>query len=200
MSKLHYVGPRVEISHQGIVYKKTKEDKYVYLMAALGILKNIDNDYEKKPSYSHRFDHKRLEEDDFHTVLQQHECDLEECITDECKKYKEKIQNKIAYIQTLPHLTDIDKEVWIKNIELMKEYKMQRAMNKMYYIHCIQDIVHLIQDKRIKEITVPFNKNFFHVLNTLKGSLITGKPSLDTKVIEENNKEGNIILRLSIKS
>ena len=48
MSKLHYVGPRIEISHQGIVYKKSKEDKYIYLMAALEILKVIDNDYDKK--------------------------------------------------------------------------------------------------------------------------------------------------------
>ena len=45
MSKLHYVGPRVEISHHGIKYKKSKEDKYVYLMAALELLKDIDNDY-----------------------------------------------------------------------------------------------------------------------------------------------------------
>jgi len=199
LHKLHYVGPRVEISHQGIVYKKSKEDKYVYLMSALEILKDIDNDYEKQPSYSHHFDHKRLEEDNFHTVLQDHEYDIEECISDECKKYKQKIENKIAYIQTLPHLTNVDKEVWIKNIEIMKEYKIQRAMNKMYYMHCIQDIVHLIQHKNIKQITVPLNKNFFHVLNTVKGALITGKPSLDAKVIKQHDKNDNMVIKLTIR-
>jgi len=199
MSKLHYVGPRVEISHHGINYKIAKEDKYVYLTSALQILKNIDNDYDKKPSYSHQFDHKRLEEDNLHTVLQQHERDIEECISDECKRYKQKIQNKIAYIQTLPHLTNIEKEVWIKNIQIMKEYKIQRAMNKMYYFHCIDDIVHLIQHKKIKEITVPFNKNFFHVLNTIKGTLITGKPSLDAKVFRQYDKNENMIAKLTIR-
>ena len=199
MSKLHYVGPRVEISHRGISYKLAKEDKYVYLTSALEILKDIDNDYDKKTSYSHRFDHKGLEEDNLHTVLQQHEGDIEECITDECKKYKQKIDDKIAYIQSIPHLTNIDKEVWIKNIEIMKEYTMQRAMNKMYYFHCIDDIVHLIQHKKIKEITVPFNKNFFHVLNTIKGTLITGKPSLDAKVINQYDKDENMIAKLTIR-
>ena len=169
MSKLHYVGPRVEITNRGIVYKKSKEDKYIYLVAALQILKNIDNDYEKRTSYVHYFKDHALEENNMHTLLQQHEGDVDECISEECKKYKQKMQYEIERIKTLPHLTDIDKKVWIKNIEIMKEYKMQRAMNKMYYIHCIQDIVKVIHHKKIKEITAPFNKDFFHVINTLKG-------------------------------
>lgn len=199
MSKLHYVGPRVEISNHGIVYKKSKEDKYIYLMAALEILKDIDNDYEKKASYTHHFKHNPLEEETLHTLLRQHEHDLEECITEECEKYKQKIEHKIAFIRSIPYLSEIDKEVWIKNIELMKEYKIKRALNKMYYIHCIQDIVHLIQHKRIKQITVPFNKNFFHVLNTIKGALITGRPSLDARVIEESDKNGTMVAKLTIR-
>ncbi|RLA69092.1 MAG: hypothetical protein DRG09_06625 [Epsilonproteobacteria bacterium] len=200
MSKLHYVGPRVEISHQGIVYKKSKEDKYVYLGVALEVLKDIDNNYAEKPSYSHHFENITLEEENLHTTLIQYENKFEECITEECKKYKEKIDHQIAHVHTLPHLSYVDKEVWVKNIEIMRKYKMERALNKMYYIHCIQDIVHVIKDKKIKEITAPFNKNFFHVLNTVKGTLITGKPSLDAKVIEEYNNEGNMIVKLTIRN
>ena len=81
----------------------------------------------------------------------------------------------------------------------MKEYRIQRAMNKMYYIHCIQDIIQLIQYKSIKEITVPFNKNFFHVLNTIKGALITGNPSLDAKAIKQHDKNENMIVKLTIR-
>ena len=199
MSKLHYVGPRVEITNRGIVYKRSKEDKYIYLVAALEILKDIDNDYEKRPSYVHYFKNHSLQEKSMHTLLQQHEGDVEECISEECKKYKQKMQHEIERIKTLPYITDIDKEVWIKNIEIMKEYKMQRAMNKMYYMHCIQDIVKVIQHKKVKQISAPFNKDFFHVLNTLKGALITSKPSLDAKVIEKHDKNDNILVMLTIR-
>ena len=199
MSKLHYVGPRVEITNRGIVYKRSKEDKYIYLVAALEILKDIDNDYEKRHSYVHYFKNHSLQEKSMHTLLQQHEGDVEECISEECKKYKQKMQHEIERIKTLPYITDIDKEVWIKNIEIMKEYKMQRAMNKMYYMHCIQDIVKVIQHKKVKQITAPFNKDFFHVLNTLKGALITSKPSLDAKVIEKHDKNDNILVMLTIR-
>lgn len=200
MSKVEYVGPRVEISHHGITYRNSKEDKYIYLMVALEILKDIDNDYEKKPSYSHYFKNQTLEESDLDAILKCYEKSFEECITDECKKYKEKIQHEIEHIQQIPHLTEIDKNIWIKNIQIMQDYRVQRAINKMYYMHTIQDIVQVIKDKKIKEICVPFNKNFFHVMNTLKGSLITGRPSLDAKVHEEYNQDDTMVLKLTIRN
>ena len=199
MSKVEYVGPRVEISNHGVTYRKSKEDKYVYLTVALEILKDIDNDYEKKSSYTHHFENKALEVEALDTTLKRYESDFKKKIKKECDNYKQKIENEILYIQSIPHLTDIDKEVWIKNIELLKEYRVQRAMNKIYYMHCIHNIINMIKHKKIKEITTPFNKNFFHVLNTIKGALITGKPSLEAKVTGENNKDNNMIVKLTIR-
>ncbi len=45
----------------------------------------------------------------------------------------------------------------------------------------------VIKHRDIKEITIPFNKSFFHVLNSIRGALIAAKSSLDARVIEENN-------------
>ena len=199
MSRIEYVGPRVAISHRGIAYKKSKEDKYIYLMVALEILKDIDNDYDIKLFYSHDFKYKKLEERNVYSILKSYENTLEESIAEESEKYIQKIQHEIEYITQLPHLSETDKEVWIKNIQIMKEYRVQRAINKMYYMHCIQNIVHLIHDKKIKVITVPFDQCFFHVLNTLRGAIITGRPSLDAKVTKENDKANNMLLKLSIR-
>jgi hypothetical protein len=198
MSKVEYVGPRVEISNHGVTYRYSKEDKYIYLSAALEILKDIDNDYDKKPYYSHKYKNKPLKQKDLRKTLKRYEESVEECITEECRRYKLKRLHELEHILQIPHLTKIDKEVWIKNIEIMQKYRVQRAINKMYYMHTIQDIVQVIKYKKIKEVCVPFNKNFFHVLNTLKGALITGKPSFDAKVIEEYNKDNIMILKLRI--
>ncbi|OQX76688.1 MAG: hypothetical protein B6D54_03380 [Epsilonproteobacteria bacterium 4484_65] len=197
MLKVQYVGPRVEISNHGVAYRKSKEDKYVYLMVALEILKNIDNDAERKKLYSHDLENKALEEV-LHSILKCHESGVEEKVKEEGYQYEQKMLQEIETIQNLPHLTDIDKEVWIKNIELMKVYRIQRAVNKRCYIHCIQNIIQVIKNKQIQEITTPFNKSFFHVLNSIRGALIAGKPSLDAKVIEENNKDDHMIVKLSI--
>jgi hypothetical protein len=200
MSKVEYVGPRVEISNRGVTYRNSKEDKYVYLAVALEILQSIDNDYDKKPFYNHEYKDEGLEKKDLNKILKHYEESVEECIMEECKKYTEKKLNEIKHILQIPHLTEIDKEIWIKNIEIMQEYRLQRAINKMYYMHIIQDIVQVIKDKKIKKISVPFNKNFFHVLNTIKGTLITGKPSLDAKVTDAFNKNDIMVLNLIIRN
>ncbi len=197
MLNVQYMGPRVEVSNRGVVYRKSKEDKYVYLMSALEILKNIDNDAERKKLYGQHFESKAIEEV-LHSILKCHESGVEEKVEEEECQYEQKMQHQIETIRNLPYLTDIDKEVWIKNIELVKGYRMQRAVNKRCYIHCIQNIIEVIKHNNIKEITTPFNRNFFHVLNSICGALITDKPSLDAKVLEDNDKDNNMIVKLSI--
>jgi len=197
MLKVQYAGPRVEISHQGVAYRKAKEDKYVYLMAALEILKNIDNDDERKKLYGHDFENKVLEEV-LHGILKCHESGVEKKVKEEGYQYEQKMQHEVETIRNLPYLTDIDKEVWIKNIELMKIYRIQRAINKRCYMHCIQNIIEVIKYQNIQEITTPFNKSFFHVVNSIRGALIAGKSSLNSKVIEANDKDNNMIIKLSI--
>ncbi|PTB83928.1 hypothetical protein C9926_00375 [Sulfurovum lithotrophicum] len=199
MLKVRYVGPRVEISHHGINYKKDKEDKYVYLMVALEILQDIDNDYEKQATYTHFFNQRTLEEEKVHHVLKAYEEDVEEHVNTEFAHYEEKIRHELEFVKGLPHLSDIEKEVWLKNIELMKSYRLQRAINKIYYEHCIENIKKLIIQKKIKELVTPFNKDFFHVINSLKGKLITGKPSLEATVAEEMNKDNEMCIKLKVR-
>lgn len=199
MLKVEYAGPRVEISHHGIFYKKSKVDKYLYLGAALEILKNIDNDYSQQSSYSHHVENMHFEEEDLHKTLQYYDDAVETSIRQEYKKYIDKIDHQIEHLKSVPSLSNLDKKIWIKNIELMRGYKVQRAVNKMYYIHCIQIIVHIIIHKKIKQITVPFNKNFFHVLNSIKGRLITGKPSIDASVIQGFDGDGKMRITLMLK-
>ena len=199
MLKVKYVGPHVDISQHGVSYKKDKEDKYTYLMVALEILKDIDNDYEEQASYKHCFEKLTLQEEDLHSILKVYESEVEKHVEQEYEAYQEKIKHEIAFVTGLTHLKDIEKEVWIKNIELMKPYRLQRAINKIYYSHCIENIRKLFIHKGIKELSTPFNKDFFHVMNSLKGVLITGKPSLDATVVEELNNDGEMCIVLRIR-
>lgn len=200
MFKVQYAGPKVEkISHQGVKYTDAKEDKYVYLMAALEILQGIDNDYAQKASYNHHFVNKELKDEVIHKILTSYENQLEERVEEEERDYELIIDHEIECVQNLLHLTDVDREVWIKNIELMKPYRIQRQINKIYYGHCIQDIVSVIKCQGIKEITTPFNKDFFHVMNSVNNVLSTDLSGSDTIIREENDKDGNLVMKLYIR-
>jgi hypothetical protein len=199
MLPIKYVGPRPLISQHGITYKDGKEDKYIYLQVAIEILQDIDHDYEEKKSYSHLIRKEPLPQKEMDKILAHYEDELSQKVIEEEKNYEKKIQDEIQTVENMTHLSDIEKEVWINNIELMKEYRIQRAINKIYYMHCINDIKKLVLKNHIKEIDTPFDKKFWHVLETLQGALEVGKGSVDTKLEEVTTDDGRMIMKLYIK-
>jgi hypothetical protein len=196
MLKIKYMGPRAEISQHGVNYKKSREDKYVYLMVAAEIL-NMINHEEKH--YSYEKEAKPLTEDQIHDILRHHEAQLEEKVRDEEKRYELKIQAEIEQVKNKTYLGKIEKEVWIKNLKLMKDYRIQRAVNKIYYMHCINDIKNTILRKKIEEIDMPFNERFAHVLHTLQGALETDRHPVKTKLVVETGKDDDMIVKLHIQ-
>jgi len=198
MLPIKYVGPRPIISQHGITYKEGKEDKYIYLTTALEILRDINFNYEDKKSYSHPIHTKPITTKQMEILLKDYESQLEQHILDEKNRYEQKIQQEIQDVQHHQYLSDIDKEVWINNIKLMKDYRIQRAINKIYYMHCINDIKKVILREHLKEIDTPFNEKFWHVLQTLQGILESGKNSKNTKLTEETSDDNNMILKLYI--
>lgn len=192
------MGPRAEISQHGVNYKKSREDKYVYLLVAAEILNLIDNDDSKEKSYRYLKEAKPLTENQIHDILQHYESQLEQKVEEKEKKYELKIQKEIEQVEAKTYLTEIGKEVWIKNLKLMEAYRIQRAINKIYYMHCINDIKNIILKEEIKEIAMPFNERFAHVLHTLQGALETDKHPVGTKLAVETDKDDNLIVILYV--
>jgi hypothetical protein len=195
--KIKYAGSRPIISQHGISYKDGKDDKYIYLMTALEILQDIDNNYEENKSYSRYISQKPLEEKEFHERLLQYDIHLEEEVNIEIQNYKQKIKQEIIDVQNMTNITQIEKDTWCNNLELMTQYRIQRAINKIYYFHCISDIKEIIIHKRIKKIETPFNEKYWHVLSTIQGSLENGKNSYSTKLVEKT-KDNNMMIILEI--
>jgi len=198
MAQIKYAGPRPYISQHGISYKNGKEDKYVYIQNAIELLKDIDHDYEYKKSYSSTISVKKLTQDKIDQILEQYEKDLKQKIDQEVQRYKEKISHEIEHIKTLKRISDIEKDVWIKNIKLMEDYRIQRAINKIYYFHCINDIKNIILKQNIKRIVTPFNERFWHILETLQGVLESDKRPIHTSIIEYTTNDDQRVIELDI--
>jgi len=195
--KIKYAGLRPIISQHGISYKEGKEDKYVYLLTALEILQDIDNDFEVKKSYIKYISKNNLEEKQFHSILQKYDIHLEDEANEEIQNYKEKIKLEIKKVNEMKTITQIEKDVWCNNINLMSSYRIQRAINKIYYFHCINDIKTIIRHKRIKEIDLPFSEKYWHVAQSIKGALESGINSVEVK-LSEITKDNDMTLKLEV--
>ncbi len=188
--KIKYVGPKPMISHHGISFKDGKEDKYVYLVVAVQILKAIDKDFDINKSYSYDVATKELSDDEMLQIMLKYEPKLEEDALKQRKEYSFHLDNEIEHIKDKSILDFLEKETLLNNYKIMKEYKIQRAINKIYYMHSIKEIASIIKREHIKEIDVPFYEKYWHVLETIKGELSSLKSSItsELKVINNDNE------------
>ena len=189
---IKYAGPRPEISHHGIQFKDGKEDKYVYLIIAIQILKAIDKDYEEKKSYSYDTKTKRFTDAELLDIMNTYEPNLKETVMQEEIRYEEHLQEEIAHVEERKDLKEIERDAWIENLNIMQQYRIQRAVNKIYYIHCVADIAKVIKREKIKEIDTPFYEKYWHVLQTIQGTLSEGRDSVGSDLKVENTSEGMI--------
>lgn len=197
--KIKYTGPRPHITQHGITFKEGKDDKYVYLTIAIQILKAIDNDFSQKKSYSYDANTKRMEDEQIVSFLHTYENTLEDDVKKERIRYEQKLDEEIESVKNRLNLKEEEKVAWVNNLEIMRDYRIQRAVNKIFYMHTIKEIAKVIHREKIKEIDTPFFEKFWHVLRTIEGELMSFKNPLQSELSVIKDKEDNLTARLVIK-
>jgi hypothetical protein len=185
---LKYAGPKPMISQHGINFKDGKEDKYVYLMIAIQILEAIKNDTDANKHYSYNTNTKRLSNEQMQSIIQQYHPNLEKTMNKEIDNYLIHLDDEYQAIKNNQFLSDIERKTYLENLKIMKEYRTQRAKNKIFYIHAVQTVAEVIKANKIKKITTPFFEKFWHTLQTIQGQLARPAINLksDIKIIEDN--------------
>lgn len=197
--KIKYTGPRPHITQHGITFKEGKDDKYVYLTIAIQILKAINNDFSQKKSYSYDANTKRMEDEQIVSFLHTYENTLEDDVKKERIRYEQKLDEEIESVKNRLNLKEEEKVAWVNNLEIMRDYRIQRAVNKIFYMHTIKEIAKVIHREKIKEIDTPFFEKFWHVLRTIEGELMSFKNPLQSELSVIKDKEDNLTARLVIK-
>ena len=197
--QIKYAGPRPIITHHGVTFKDGKEDKYVYLMIGIQILKAIDKDFTDHKSYSYDINTKRLSNEEILNTMLQYEPNLKHDTSEQRVSYEHKLDGEIEDVAN-KNLSDLEKEILVNNLNIMKEYRIQRAVNKIYYMHNIYEIASIIKREKITEIDTPFYEKYWHVLRTLQGELTRGKSYINTDLKIEKNSKGDIVAKLLISN
>ncbi len=185
--KVEYVGQKPVINEKGVFFKEGKEDKFIYLTFAIDILNAINHEYTINKMYSSEINHKDLSANEILDIILRFHPNLEETMNKEINSYLVHLDKEEKDV-SLSSLSQIEKDTYISNLKIMRNYKIQRAKNKIFYFHCIETIVELILKHKIKEIDVPFNEKFWHILQTIEGNLSKHKISSSLKIPKENIK------------
>ncbi|MCK4441501.1 MAG: hypothetical protein KAU90_05815, partial [Sulfurovaceae bacterium] len=122
-------------------------------------------------------------------MIREYQTNIEEDIEKEKIQYEEKLKNEIEEVNN-SNLSDLDKSIWIKNLNLMQDYRIQRAVNKLYYEHAISIIVDIIKKNKITSMDLPFNKSYFHLAESIQNALDRNKYHIKSDIeIQNDNSE-----------
>lgn len=166
---LEYVGHKPVISHTGVDFSIGKEDKYVYIEPAAQMIDFLNNlDTTKKAMLNPK---KVLNEAEVLSTLHKYRPNFDKFYDKKISNYEKKIYDEIEEVNQQNTLKEVEKEVLINNLKLMKDYRLQRVTNKLVYEELINGCVELIMEKRVVEIDMPFSLTFVHVATSFETSL-----------------------------
>jgi len=195
--KLEYVGPKPYISHTGISFDNNKDDKFTYLNIVVQLIKALDHDYFEDRTYTYNADTQRLDDDDLLRELK-HICpNLEELTTKSNHDVEDEIHHDIKRATESQTLTDEDKEVLINNINLMRDYLIQRSINKAVYYCAVNVLAQMLKSDHIDYIITPMFQNFTHVLHSVQGVLREQKLPIDSE-LEIYQKDSQLFVKLDV--
>ena len=196
-SLLKYVGPKPIISHTGIEFDNNKEDKFAYLNIAVQLAKALNCDYFGDKTYIYKTDTHRLLQDELIKELKNICPNLNLLIEKENHDIKKEIEHDIQRAHENSVLNKENKEVLENNIKIMRDYMIQRSVNKRVYYCVIDAIAELLKKDHINYIILPMYQKFAHVLHSIQGSLKKQKIPTESN-IEIFKENANLIVKLQI--
>ena len=184
-----YAGPRPVISEHGVSFKDGKDDKYIYLETSLQLLNSLNHHYQKGRIYKEDIEKTPISDKDIEKAVSQFQNDISNIVQKEIEAYKKHLDDEVLNIkQSYPLLNELELKALKNNYKIMKEYRIQRAINKVYYMHILEAIAKQVKKEKIRCISTPFNEKFWHILQTLEGKLAEGKSPIRSKLKELEDK------------
>ncbi|MGA9046537.1 hypothetical protein [Sulfuricurvum sp.] len=196
---LHYAGPKPLISAHGIKFDPNKEDKFIYFGFVVELIKALDHEYLEDKPYVATVTYSSHDAHNIFSLMQKYDPLLNETITERENTIQSEIDDEIKRAEENCLLCEEDRDVLIKNLELLRNYRIPRSINKTVYYSGITTLAKIIHDRKISYIKAPILRIHSHVFHSIQGVLRKLHPPMDSnlEIIEEG---GHLHVRLQMNS
>lgn len=194
---LKYAGPKPLISAHGVTFDLNKDDKFIYLSIVAELIQALNHEYVGGERYTHITAKKPMDCDEILELIRRNDPLLDQEIQDRQKIVEQEIQEELERAHSNRVLCEEERDVLVKNIELLRSYRINRSINKTVYYSAISSLAHIIQKGHIDTIFAPMFPKFTHVFHSIQGALVKLHPPIDSTIdIYEEN--GHLHVRLDI--
>jgi hypothetical protein len=195
MYRLTYAGPKALISKSGVSLDRKKEDKYIYLPFAVTLLEALDHDYgEQGQTFTYESEHRYVDGDTLLEKVRNYCPDIDETVQKWVAKKEAEIADDIERARSSRACLEIERETYIRNLKLMRDYRVQRAVNKSVYYAVLDALASMVVHKRLRFLKAPFSRVHHHVFHSIEGAIRRQKSPLRTLLSVYREKEALTVL------
>lgn len=195
--RLRYVGALPRISSRGISFDQTQPDKYTYLHAIIELMDALDFGPTPTTRHHHEATGKEYSGPELVDHLRHHCKDIERITDAREKKARAMLDELHERVHDNQIIDDAEREVWIKNIDMMQEYYLQYVTNESAYLCALETLAHEIHDAQIKEVSFPMHRDYGMVLHDLIPVLGSRRPPIDAELHIDKGTQ-DLSVRLAI--
>lgn len=196
---IRYVGPKPLILAGGVEFDHKKEDKYIYLSIAAELIRLLDHDYVEGQRYVSVTGRRPLDPETTFSLIRSYDPELETEISKRVKHTEADIAEEIERAHSNRLLNEEARSILLKNIEMMRDYRIQRTINKTVYYSGVESLVRIIRKGHIDYITAPMFPIFVHIFHSVEGVLAKQRPPIDSE-IDIYEDSGHLNVRLTLKN
>lgn len=197
--QVKYVGPKPLISETGISFDSQHDDRYTYLNIAVQLLQALDHHYFEEKTYYYAVDSQRLSDNEIVEGLKTYCSDLETMVQQSIDTEQSVIDSEIRRAKEKSNISEEAKEILLKNIEIMRNYRLQYATNETLYNCAVRSLAKQVRQEHIDYIVVPLFQRFAAVLHSVQDELSSQKVPLDSKM-EIYEEDGKLMARMEVRN
>jgi hypothetical protein len=196
---LKYAGPKPLISAHGITFDQNKEDKFAYLSIVAELIQALDHNYQADERYTYLAQSEPLKAEMIFELIKSKDATLISQIDERNLKTENEIADELKRAHENKVLCEEERDVLIRNIELLRSYQINRSINKAVYYAGINVIANEIKQGHLDYITSPMFQKFLHVFHSVQGALSKMHPPIDS-IIDIHEHDGHLQVKLVITS
>jgi len=197
--KIKFVGSKPIITQTGITFNNNKDDKFVYLNISVQLLKAFKVESITHKVYTYDTKNKRLNNDEIYDSILHYCPDVKEVIEAHQQHAQTEVDNDIDRAKNTMLLGEDERMTLVKNITIMRDYVIQRAVNKAVYYRVINEIASELKKEKIDYVIAPMFQNFAHIFHSIQSVFQEQSAAIDT-AIEIYEEEGKLLIKLKIKT
>ena len=197
--QIKYVGPKTLISTQGISFDKRKRDKFIYIDSVLQLIEAIDHDYVNTEPHVFTTESRQLIGEDIINRVKAYCPDIETIIAQAQEDAYAYVDEDMQRARSSTQLNDEEVRVLINNLTMMRDYTVQRYINKYTYYSVVKKCIECLRHSKIKYISAPAHKTYSHVFHTIKRGLRQQKNAVNSELTYHLENE-NLFIKLRVVS